>query len=95
MRYIFIICFLLILPLQIAQAGPPPNVVPINNSEPVKTDNPCDFWDGINHSSQMFGDLCGVRSLLARYGMTLNIQETSEVLGNVTGGVNAGLITMG
>ena len=90
MRYVFIIGFVLLLPLQISQAGPPPNVVPINNSESVKTDNPCDFWDGINHSSQMLGDLCGVRSLLARYGMTLNIQETSEILGNVTGGTQRG-----
>jgi len=90
MKRVFVICFLLLLPLQIAQAAPPPMVVPINNSEAVKTDNPCDFWDGINHSSQMLGDLCGVRSLLARYGMTLSIQETSEVLGNVTGGAQRG-----
>ena len=38
----------------------------------------------------MLGDLCGLRTFLGHYGMTLNIQETSEVLGNVTGGMKRG-----
>jgi porin len=72
------------------QAGPPPVSAPINNLQSGQTGNPCDFWDGLNHSSQMLGDLCGARTFLARYGMTLGIQETSEVLGNVTGGSQRG-----
>jgi len=85
-----IVYLLLLLSVRQVQAEPSPISVPINSSQSGQNSNPCDFWDGINHSSQMFGDLCGMRTLLARYGMTLGIQETSEVLGNVTGGSQRG-----
>jgi porin len=81
---------LILLSARQAQAEPPPTSVPINNSQSGQVGNPCDFWDGINHSSNMLGDLCGVRMFLAHYGMTLSIQEVSEDLGNVTGGSQRG-----
>jgi porin len=45
---------------------------------------------GIWQRSQLLGDLGGVRSWLGRLGISLNFQETSEVLGNVTGGYKKG-----
>lgn len=38
----------------------------------------------------LLGDMDGLRPLLARHGMSLSLQETSEVLGNVIGGVQRG-----
>ena len=40
--------------------------------------------------SNLLGDLWGVRPKLARYGISLGLQETSEVFGNVTGGIHRG-----
>ena len=40
------------------------------------------IWDRAN----LFGDMGGFRSALAARGITLGLQETSEVLGNATGG---------
>jgi porin len=45
---------------------------------------------GIWQRSQLLGDPGGVRSWLGRFGISLNLQETSEVLGNLTGGVKKG-----
>ena len=36
----------------------------------------------------MLGDMWGLRTTLAKYGITFALQETSEVLGNVTGGIH-------
>jgi porin len=38
----------------------------------------------------MLGDMGGLRTLLSKYGMSLNIAETSEVLGNISGGAHQG-----
>jgi porin len=38
----------------------------------------------------MLGDMWGLRPALAQYGISIAIQETSEVLGNVTGGAQRG-----
>jgi porin len=38
----------------------------------------------------LLGDIGGLRPALARYGITLGLSETSEVLGNVTGGIHRG-----
>ena len=48
------------------------------------------FLSGIERSSNLLGDMWGLRPLLSRYGMTLTLQETSEVLGNLTGGSRRG-----
>ena len=42
------------------------------------------------HSSSLLGDMGGLRPALAKYGLTLTIQEQSEVLGNVSGGARQG-----
>ncbi|HTQ51078.1 MAG TPA: carbohydrate porin, partial [Candidatus Acidoferrales bacterium] len=48
------------------------------------------FFDGISRRSYLLGDMWGVRPWLSQYGLSLNILETSEVLGNVSGGVHQG-----
>ncbi len=51
--------------------------------------------DGLWDRDTLLGDLGGVRSRLTDMGIELKAQETSEVLGNVTGGVNRGAIYEG
>jgi porin len=48
------------------------------------------FTNGLDRSSSLLGDMWGVRPLLSQYGITFSLQETSEVLGNVTGGAHRG-----
>lgn len=55
---------------------------------------------GLWTRSHLLGDMGGLRPWLGKYGITFNLQETSEVLGNATGGVHRGaeydgLTTMG
>ena len=56
------------------------------------TSGPFGFLSGIERSNYLLGDMWGLRPLLSRYGMTLALQETSEVLGNVTGGSRQGFL---
>ena len=51
-----------------------------------------DFFTGLFAPSRnnMLGDIGGLRTWLGRYGVTFNLTETSEILGNVTGGVRQG-----
>jgi porin len=48
------------------------------------------FLTELSRSSTLLGDMGGLREFLSKYGMTLSIQETSEYLGNVSGGVREG-----
>jgi len=64
-----------------AASSPPPN---------ASGAGPFGFLTSNWHSSSLLGDMWGVRPMLAKYGMTLTIQEQSEVLGNVTGGTRQG-----
>jgi porin len=45
---------------------------------------------GVWQRSQLLGDPGGIRSFLGRFGISINAQETSEVLGNVSGGIKQG-----
>jgi porin len=42
---------------------------------------------GIWQQDQMLGDAWGARKWLAQYGVSVNLQEVSEILGNTSGGV--------
>jgi len=53
----------------------------------AETDNQ---WTGTWGRSTLLGDIYGLRSALAKYGVTFGLTETSELLGNVTGGINKG-----
>ncbi len=48
------------------------------------------LFGGLARSNFLLGDMWGLRPFLAQYGMSLALQETSEVLGNVTGGAHRG-----
>jgi porin len=48
------------------------------------------FLSGLARSNFLLGNMGGLRPFLAQYGVSLALQETSEVLGNVTGGINKG-----
>ena len=81
------------LPAGLAEAAPPPLAVP----EPAETapqgpgeGGPFGFMTGISKSDFLLGDMWGLRSGLSRYGISFALSETSEVLGNVTGGVHTG-----
>jgi porin len=77
----------------VAKAAGPQLVVPSaddTTNAPTQGSGPFGFVDGIWRSSNLLGDLFGVRPLLSKYGMTFLAQETSEVLGNVSGGQRKG-----
>jgi porin len=51
---------------------------------------PSNFWTGFWARQNMLGDMGGLRPWLNRYGITLGLSETSEVLGNLRGGLGHG-----
>jgi porin len=53
---------------------------------PPPASSTADFWT----RKSLFGDIGGISPRLAEHGITLGLTETSEVLGNVTGGVHRG-----
>jgi len=46
----------------------------------------CSLLKGVKRRSSGLGDLCGFREWIGKYGGTLALNETSEALGNATGG---------
>lgn len=74
-----------------AAAAPPPVQVP-TEPESFQTlgGGPFGFLTGISRRSYLLGDMWGLRTRLSQYGMSLALQETSEELGNTTGGVKQG-----
>jgi porin len=50
-----------------------------------------DLWT----RNTLLGDINGLRSAIAPYGLALGVTETSEILGNLTGGQRQGLIYEG
>jgi len=51
---------------------------------------PLGFLSQLAQSNYLLGDMWGLRPALSKYGVTVSLSETSEVLGNVTGGVHTG-----
>lgn len=74
-----------------ARSAPPPISIPVNPEDyETGSAGPFGFLAGLDHSSYFFGDMWGLRTFLSQYGMSLAVQETSEYLGNVTGGTRQG-----
>jgi porin len=79
-----------------AAAAPPPLLVPggVETLQPSSSESiledPFGFLTGISRSSNLLGDMWGLRTLLSTYGISLAVSETSEVLGNAIGGVRQG-----
>lgn len=48
------------------------------------------FFTGILKRSNLLGDMGGLRPLLGQYGITLILTDTSDVLGNISGGIDKG-----
>ncbi len=48
------------------------------------------FWSDLWTRDTLLGDMGGLRTKLAQAGITFNLQEQSEVLGNVSGGIRRG-----
>jgi porin len=82
------LCSVLATPPMIA---PAPELQPTPN-QPTTSETPptAGFFTELSRSNYLLGDMGGLRPFLSKYGLTLSIQETSEVLGNVTGGVRQG-----
>ncbi len=75
-----------------AEASPPALSVPVSSEQtaggaPQGFDG---FLSNLQRGNFLLGDLFGVRTALSKYGVSLAIQETSEVLGNATGGIRQG-----
>ena len=76
-----------------AWAAPPPLSVP-TNGDTTSVDGGqgySGFLGDLQRTNFLLGDLFGIRTVLAKYGISLAIQETSEVLGNATGGIHKGV----
>jgi len=76
-----------------AQAAPPPmmNIPAVTDeNQPANSAGVFGFLDGINRSSALLGDMWGLRTDLSRHGISLGIMETSEYLGNTSGGTRKG-----
>lgn len=83
---------LVISTLGTAHAAPPPITIQAatDENQPPRSTGIFGFLDGINRSSALLGDMWGLRTNLSRHGISLAIQETSEYLGNVSGGTRKG-----
>jgi porin len=75
-----------------ALAAPPVLQAPTDESfQPDQNaTGPFQFLNGLSRSNQMLGDMGGLRTELSKYGISFGLSETSEVLGNVTGGAKRG-----
>ncbi|HEY1615166.1 MAG TPA: carbohydrate porin [Rhizomicrobium sp.] len=74
----------------------PPAIVPpsgIDQDETPQTAQEAGFMgylQSMSRSGTLLGDMWGVRDFLSRYGMSFGLSETSEILGNVSGGYRQG-----
>ena len=73
-------------------AAPPPLSVPISSEQSPhgQASDTASFLSNLKRSNYMLGDMFGLRTFLSKYGISLAVQETSEVFGNVTGGTQKG-----
>ena len=83
-----------VLPALPAAAATPtiqiPSVEDFQDQGNASAGGPFGFLNGISRSSYMLGDMWGLRTALAKYGISFALQETSEVLGNPSGGIRRG-----
>ncbi len=68
-----------------AEAATPPSTVPTPGSG-----GPLGFLSAAWQSPNLLGDMGGLRSALAKYGITLMVTENAETFGNLTGGIRQG-----
>jgi porin len=74
-----------------AWSAPPPIAAPASQQAGEATgEAPSGLLSDLNRTNFLLGDLFGIRTDLSRFGVSLAIEETSEVLGNATGGQRRG-----
>lgn len=78
-----------------AHAAPPVLSVPSDESfqsdqNGAQDTGPMAYLNNLYKTNLLLGNMGGLRSELSKYGISLAIQETSEVLGNATGGTSKG-----
>jgi len=75
-----------------AGAAPPPIAIPVASDESgaPSAEGPFDFLNNWKRNQGLLGDMWGLRRTLSQYGITFGLEETSEALGNVTGGSHRG-----
>jgi len=75
-----------------ALAAPPPISGTAGGSQTNPDGTPANtgILGNLERTNFFLGDLFGLRTQLSKYGISLAIQETSEVLGNATGGSHRG-----
>ena len=75
-----------------AFAAPPPISVPISSEQSPDggATDAGSFLSNLKRSNFLLGDMFGLRTALSKYGISLAVQETSEILGNVSGGTRKG-----
>ena len=77
----------------IAHAAPPPISIPVSAEDGATSlgrEGLFDFLNGWKRNGALLGDMWGARTVLSRIGVSLALEETSEGLGNVTGGSKRG-----
>jgi len=78
----------------VARAAPPQIQIPteeqLQPGEAPSTVEGPDFISGLARTNFLLSNMGGLRPFLSQYGMSFALQETSEVLGNVTGGIHQG-----
>ena len=66
--------------------------MPVSSDESgtATDEGPLDFLKDWKRNGELLGDMWGLRTALSKFGISLAIEETSEDLGNVTGGSKRG-----
>lgn len=87
-----LIALLMAASFQEAEAAPPPVSMPIDpdSFQGDASGGAFGFLNNLSRSNYLLGDMWGLRSALSRYGMSFALQETSEILGNTSGGKRKG-----
>ena len=89
-----LLLLLAIMASSVCRATPPVVITPSADSDTPQTEtggaHAPGFIEGVSRSSYLLGDMGGLRPWLSKYGISLNITETSEGLGNITGGAKQG-----
>jgi porin len=87
-RWKFILCALAGLACaNTVRATPPMMAAPDTDSTNSSSGG---IFSNLRRSNYLLGDMGGLRPALSKYGVSVSILETSEVLGNVSGGVKDG-----
>ncbi len=75
-----------------ALAAPPPISIPVSADDTgtPTVEGPFDFLKNWKRNQGLLGDMWGLRRDLSQLGITFALEETSEALGNVTGGSHRG-----